>query len=89
MEKETLKKYLLLFGYGRWKTIKERSHQTDKILSNKPAAELQAYAEDFVRTLFFNLQTDKNELKLFLISLISPDGCLRVKKGAKDWGDAI
>jgi hypothetical protein len=71
MEKETLKKYLLNFGFGRWKTIQKKSAQTCKILQNKASQELQAHSEDFVRTLFFNLQTDKTELKLFLMSLLS------------------
>lgn len=32
MEKETLKKYLLNFGFGRWSTIQKKSAQTCKIL---------------------------------------------------------
>jgi len=31
---------------------------------------MKAFANDFVRTLFDNLQTEKNELKQFLINLI-------------------
>jgi hypothetical protein len=55
MEKETLKKYLLNYGFGRWSTIQKKSAQSCKILQSKPPAELQAYAEDFVHTLFNNL----------------------------------
>lgn len=51
--------------------------------------ELQAYSEDFVRTLFFNLQTEKHELKLFLISLLTGEPSRAVKACQKDWGDAI
>jgi hypothetical protein len=36
MEKETLKKYLLNYGYGRWHKIREFSAQTCKILKDKP-----------------------------------------------------
>ncbi len=63
MEKETLKKYLLIYGYGRWQKIKKKSLQSCKILVNKTDTELEAFGADFVRTLFENLQTEKNELK--------------------------
>lgn len=35
MEKDTLKKYLLQFGYGRWEKIRKVSKNQDKILMNK------------------------------------------------------
>jgi len=35
MEKETLKKYLLQFGYGRWNKIRKISQSQDKILIKK------------------------------------------------------
>ena len=54
MEKETLKKYLLNYGYGRWREIREFSAQTCKILKDKPEQEIKAFANDFVRTLFYN-----------------------------------
>ena len=35
MEKETLKKYLLIYGYGRWSKIRKISAATCKILKSK------------------------------------------------------
>lgn len=82
MEKETLKKYLLQFGYGielslwlfllgRWAKIKKYSKFHCKILSNKSEIEMKAFANDFVRTVFeFLHPSEKNELKNFLINLL-------------------
>ena len=70
MEKETLKKYLLNYGYGRWRKIRNYSSKTCKILKDKPEIEIKAFSNDFVRTLFFNQQSEKNELKGFLLSLL-------------------
>ena len=50
---------------------------------------MKAFAQDFVRTLFANLQTEKNELKIFLLSLLSPNDEVFVKCQAKDWGESI
>jgi len=63
MEKETLKKYLLQFGYGRWNKIRKYSLSQDKILMKKSDREMKAFANDFLRTLFEFLQTDKSDLK--------------------------
>lgn len=52
MEKETLKKYLLQFGYGRWRKIRKYSKNHDKILKDKSDVEMKAFANDFIRTLF-------------------------------------
>lgn len=52
MEKENLKKYLLIFGYGRWAKIRKYSRNHDKILKDKPDIEMKAFANDFIRTLF-------------------------------------
>ena len=52
MEKESLKKYLLMFGYGRWSKIRKYSKNHDKILKEKPDIEMKAFANDFIRTLF-------------------------------------
>jgi protein subunit release factor A len=91
MEKETLKKYMLNFGYGRWKKIRMESAQSCKILKDKPDHEMQSYADDFVRTLFDNLQTEKNELKSFLIDLIDTPNPTNtfIECQSKDWGEVI
>ena len=56
MEKDTLKKHLLQFGYGRWKKIRKFSASQDKILMNKNDREMKAFSNDFIRTLFEFLQ---------------------------------
>ena len=90
MEKETLKKYLLIFGYGRWSKIRESSGSSCKILVERSEAEMRAFANDFVRTLFENLQTEKNELKGFLLNLIHIDkfGPF-VHNPSRDWGELM
>lgn len=70
MEKETLKKYLLQFGYGRWNKIRKFSKNHDKILKDKSDIELKAFANDFIRTLFEFVQNEKDGTKNFLINLI-------------------
>lgn len=70
MEKESLKKLLLTFGYGRWAKIRKHSRGHDKILKDKPDVEMKAFANDFIRTLFEYIQHEKNELKNFLINII-------------------
>jgi hypothetical protein len=73
MEKETLKKYLLQFGYGRWHKIRKYSTKHCKILKEKNDIEMKAFANDFLRTLYDYLQGEKaenNELRGFLINVI-------------------
>ena len=90
MEKETLKKYLLIYGYGRWPKIRCYSASQCKILKDKEDKEMKAFTNDFVRSLFENLQTEKNELKSFLINLIDEDdGDFHVQSPPKDWGELI
>ena len=70
IEKETLKKYLLMYGFDRWSKIRNKSAQSCKILAKKTDEEMEAMGSDFVRCLFANVQTEKNELKSLLLSLI-------------------
>eukprot|EP00347_Sterkiella_histriomuscorum_P020477 403337650 len=90
MEKETLKKYLLQFGYGRWRKIRKYSKNHDKILKDKSDLEMKAFSNDFIRTLFEFLQNEKNELKNFLINLIDerPEDPF-VQSQPKEWGEQI
>ena len=89
MEKETLKKYILIYGYGRWSKIRKISASSCQILKDKPDAEMKAYANDFLRTLFENVQTEKNELKSFLMTLLESDSenSHFVKCPTRHWGD--
>ena len=51
---------------------------------------MRAFANDFVRTLFENLQTEKNELKGFLLNLIHIDKSGPfVHNPSKDWGELM
>lgn len=90
MEKETLKKYLLVYGYGRWSKIRESSGSSCKILYERTEAEMRAFANDFVRTLFENLQTEKNELKGFLLNLMQVvEAGPFVHNPSRDWGELM
>ena len=73
MEKETLKKYLLQFGYGRWDKIRKYSARHCKILKDKTITEMKAFSNDFLRTLYDSLVEDKSEnkeLRTFIMNLI-------------------
>ena len=52
IEKETLKKYMLQFGHGRWKKIRKMSQLTCKILSKKTDSEMRIYSNGWLFTLF-------------------------------------
>ena len=64
-----------------------------RVLISKSEDELRAFANDFVRTLFENLQTEKNELKGFLLNLIElTQGKIKrpfVHNPSKDWGELM
>lgn len=78
------------YGYGRWTKIRKQSAATCKILKDKPEAEIHAFANDFVRTLFGNLQSEKNELKGFLLGLLEQDRDVAfVDTQQKEWGELI
>jgi hypothetical protein len=73
LEKESLKKYLLQFGYGRWNKIRKYSGVNCKILRDKPDYEMKAFANDFLRTLYdqlINEKNEKNELRSFIMNTI-------------------
>ncbi len=93
IEKESLKKYLLQFGYGRWNKIRKYSQQTCKILKDKPDIEMKAFANDFLRTLYdqlINEKNEKNELRGFIMNTIEelPEDPY-VQSNTKDWGEQI
>lgn len=83
-----MKKYLLIYGYGRWAKIRYTSASSCKILSKKSEEEMRTFANDFVRTLFENLISDKNELKLFLLNLLEKSNSF-VHNPSKDWGELM
>ena len=56
----------------------------------KSDREMKAFANDFLRTLFEFLQTDKSDLKYFLVSLIDEEPSDPfVQSSPKEWGDQI
>ena len=48
---------------------------------------MRAFANDFMRTLFENLVSDSNELKVFLLYLLEKSDTHFVHNPAKDWGE--
>ena len=89
MEKESLKKHLLQFGYGRWDEIRKASHRSDKILATKKDEEFLAYSNDFTRTLYEHLHPEKSaDLRSFLMNLNQEGPDIPwVVCPAKDWSD--
>jgi len=86
-EKDCLRKYVLIFGYGRWKIIKQNS---GGVLSDKPDLELKVFANAFIKTIIEFLPQEKSELRKFLINLIdetADDPYILPKKD--DWGTLL
>jgi hypothetical protein len=86
-EKDCLRKYLLIYGYGRWKIIKQNS---GGVLSDKPELELKIFSNAFMKTIIEFLPQEKGELRKFLISLIDErldEQFILPKKD--DWGTLI
>ena len=48
-DKEQLKKFILIYGYGRWKQIQKASRQTGGKLQDKPISEVRGFANSYVR----------------------------------------
>lgn len=86
-EKECLRKYILIFGYGRWKIIK---HNSRGVLSEKPEIELKIFSNAFLKVIIEFLPQEKMELRKFLINLIQelPDEPFILAK-KDDWGTLL
>lgn len=86
-EKDCLRKYLLIFGYGNWSKIKEYSAG---VLNEKDENEIRIISNAFVRSIIENLSGDKKELKKFLYSIIkeNPNEPYVISK-RDDWGSLI
>jgi len=86
-EKDSLRKYILIFGYGRWKIIK---YNSGGVLIEKSEQELKVFSNAFIRTIIEFLPLEKSELKKFLVNLIDekPDDPFILSK-RDDWGTLI
>lgn len=47
-KKRLLKRYLLVFGYGRWLKIKKESKARDRLLNDCKESEIRPYANIFL-----------------------------------------
>jgi len=50
-DKEQLKKFILIYGYGRWKQIQEASRQIGGKLKDKSLSEVRGFANAFLRCI--------------------------------------
>lgn len=69
-DKEQLKKFLLLNGYGRWRKIQDSSRSIGGKLCEKPVTELRAFSNSFLRAIAENLGPESQELKNHLHSIV-------------------
>ena len=86
-EKDCLRKYILIYGYGRWLIIKQNA---GGVLSEKPEMEVKIFSNAFLKTIIEFLPQEKVDLRKFLINLIdenSDDPYILPKK--EDWGALI
>ena len=63
-EKKAIKRYILLFGYGRWSKMRSFSKHNDRSLFKKSDDELRAYANVFLIHLCSCLNQDDSTLDL-------------------------
>lgn len=49
IEKDNLKRNLLLYGYGRWSKIRKASREQSGFLANKEDGILKAYSNGFIK----------------------------------------
>ncbi len=69
-DREQLKKFLLQYGYGRWRQIMRSSTTIGGKLELKSKPEIRAYGNSFIRTLEECLPEEETDLKLFLLNVI-------------------
>jgi hypothetical protein len=88
-EKESLKKWLLVYGYGRWSKLQEAMGEGGTF-QNKPLNEVRSFAAGFIRTLAEALPLEKTEIKNYLYGLIEEQAeDFFVPPKLKDWGMMI
>lgn len=70
-ERETFKRYFLVFGYGRWQLIRDSSKSSGYNLEEKADEEMVLYANSFIQTIISQLKSNESkEVRDFLINLI-------------------
>ena len=90
IEKDNLKKNLLLYGYGRWAKIRKASKDHSGFLANKDDDILKAFANGFIRNIHQYIPYDKNELRKYLLNMIEEKpGTPVVETNPNDWGELI
>lgn len=72
-DREQLKKLLLQYGYGRWKSLQRSSTLIGGKLENKSIQEVKAYTNSFIRSLGMSLPPEEKDLQTFLLSIIEED----------------
>ncbi len=70
-ERDSFKRFILIYGYSRWKVIKEASKQAGYNLDEKTDEEMNLYANGLFSTIIEHMQGSENkEIKQFLVSLV-------------------
>ena len=86
-EKDSLRKYILVYGYGKWTQIQKSS---GGVLNDKPIDQLRIFTNCFINTIIELLPGDKNDMKRFLAEIIERnDGEPYVISKKDDWGSLI
>lgn len=90
IEKDNLKKNLLLFGYDRWLKIRKASKDHSGFLVNKDDKILKAFSNGFIRNIYQFIPYDKQELRKYLLNLIDEKNDIPVvETNPNDWGELI
>ncbi len=86
-EKDSLRKFILIYGYGKWSLIQKNSAG---VLTDKSQYEIRLFSNSFLRTIIDLLPSDRKDLKKFLNDLIEEkenEPIVLCKKD--DWGTLI
>jgi hypothetical protein len=90
IEKDNLKKNLLLYGYGRWDEIRKASKDHSGFLVSKSDEILRAFSNAFIKNICQYISFDKNELRKYLQNMVDESNNTPViETNPNDWGELI
>lgn len=88
-EKDCLKKFLLIYGYGRWNMIRVNS---GGVLNEKNDLELKGFSNAFIKCIIDLLPPVKIELRKFLVNFVNEhqnENEPYIIPQKEDWGNLI
>lgn len=89
-ERETLKKMLLYYGYGRWDEIRDGSKDQSGSLTKKSNDELRVFSNLFIQNLFNFISFEKGDIKKYLLNMtVTQPNDPSPQIESSGWGDSV